>query len=133
MKPKDIRKRAFDYSLRAIKLYQFLREGKDGAGQIIGKQFPGSAISIGANLEEAQAGESKKDFIHKCAIAQKEAREALYWLKLMAASGIVAERRINPLLQETEELYAVITAIIVNAKKKETRVKAFKELLLENE
>ena len=118
MKPKDIRKGAFDYSLRAIKLYQFLREGKDGAGQIIGKQFLRSATSIGANLEGAQAGESKKDFIHKCAIAQKENREALYRLKLLAASGIVPEKRTDPLLQETEELYAVITAIIVNAKKR---------------
>ena len=61
-KPRDIQKRVFDYSLRAIKLYQNLQGGKDGAGWIIGKQYLRSATSVGANMEEAQSGESRKDF-----------------------------------------------------------------------
>ena len=67
-------------------------------------------------MEEAQAGESRADFIHKYGIAQKEARESLYWLRLLAESGIVPLQRLRPLMKETEELYAVITGIIVSAK-----------------
>jgi four helix bundle protein len=104
--------------LRAIKLYQFLQEGKDGAGWILGKQYLRSATSIGANIEEAQSGQSRADFIHKYSIAQKEARESLYWLRLLAESEIVPPNRITSLRQETEELIAVITTIIVRAKNK---------------
>jgi four helix bundle protein len=114
----DIRERSFKYALRAIKLYQCLQEGKDGAGWIIGKQYLKSATSIGANVEEAQSGESRADFIHKYSIAQKEARESLYWLHLLAESGIVPNNRLIALTRETEELVAIITAIIVTAKQK---------------
>ncbi|TET38910.1 MAG: four helix bundle protein [Planctomycetota bacterium] len=117
-KPRDIRKRVFEYSLRAIKLYQSLQEGKDSVGWIISKQYLRSATAIGANMEEAQAGESRKDFIHKCSIALKEGRESLYWLRLLAESGIIAKERITPLIAETEELVAVIAKIIINTKKK---------------
>ena len=112
----DIRERSFKYALRAIKLYQCLQEGKDGAGWIIAKQYLRSATSIGANVEEAQSGESRADFIHKCSIAQKEARESLYWLRLLSRSGIISSTRLTSLIKETEELIAVITAIIVSAK-----------------
>ena len=115
-KPREIRHRSFDYSLRAVKLYQFLQERKPGAGWILGKQYLRAATSVGANIEEAQAAETKSDFIHKYGIAQKEARESHYWLRLLAESGIVPNRRLTALMKETEELYAVITAIIRNAK-----------------
>ncbi len=112
----DIRERSFEYALRAIKLYQCLQDGKDGADWIIAKQYLRSATSIGANVEEAQSGESRADFIHKCSIAQKEARESLYWLGLLSRSGIISSTRLTSLIKETEELIAVITAIIVSAK-----------------
>ncbi|NJM86559.1 MAG: four helix bundle protein [Hydrococcus sp. RU_2_2] len=115
-KPWNIQERTFEYSLRAIKLYQFLQEGKDGTGYIIGKQYLRAATSIGANITEAQSGESRADFIHKCQIAVKEARESLYWLKLLAQAEIVSSNRIKPLIQETEELIAIITKIIVKTK-----------------
>ena len=114
--PKDIRKRSFQYALRAIRLYQFLQKGKDGAGWILGKQYLRAATSIGANVEEAQSGETKADFIHKYGIAQKETKESHYWLRLMADSEVVPAKRLSPLMRETEELYAVITAIIVKSK-----------------
>ena len=121
MSASDIRKRSYSYSLRAIKLYQALQQGKDGAGWILGKQYLRAATSIGANIEEAQSGESRLDFIHKYGIAQKEAKESLYWLGLLADSGIVEPKRLAPLARETEQLYAVITAIIVTAKRGEKR------------
>lgn len=114
----DIRQRAFQYALRAIKLYQHLQDQRDGAGWIIGKQYLRSATSIGANIEEAQASESRADFIHKVGIAQKEARESLYWLRLLADSQIVSDSRLAALTKETEELVAIITAIVVSTKSK---------------
>ncbi|WP_315788069.1 four helix bundle protein [Fischerella sp. JS2] len=95
----DIRDRSFEYALRAIKLFEFLQEEKYGAGYIIGKQYLRSATSIGANIQEAQSGESKADFIHKFSIAQKEARESLYWLRLLVKSAIVSSDRLTDLIQ----------------------------------
>ena len=115
--PREIRARTFAYALRAVKLYQHLQSKKDGAGWILGKQFLRAATSIGANLAEAQAGETRADFIHKLAIAQKEARESLFWLQLLSESKIVGTARLSPLVRETEELFAVITAILVSAKR----------------
>ena len=115
--PPDIRKRSYGYSLRAIKLYRALQRAKDGAGWVLGKQYLRAATSIGANVEEAQSAESRLDFVHKYGIAQKEARESVYWLKLLAESGIVPPRRLAPLMKETEELFAVITGIIVSTKR----------------
>src|SRR2546425_4794848 len=113
----DIRQRSFAYALRAIKLYQALVKRKDGAGWALGRQYLKSATSIGANIEEAQSGESRADFVHKYGIAQKEARESLYWLRVMAAANIIPQRRIEPLTQETEELLRVITSIILKTKR----------------
>jgi four helix bundle protein len=116
--PEDIRRRTYGYSLRAIKLRRALQEGKDGAGWVLGKQYLRAATSIGANVEEAQSGESRLDFVHKYGIAQKEARESIYWLKLLAEFGIVSLPRLKPLIKETEELFAVITGIILSAKRR---------------
>ena len=116
--PWDIRERAFEYALRAINLYRATQTGRDTAGWVLGKQFLRSATSIGANIEEARSGESRGDFIHKYGIAQKEARESLYWLRLIAKSGILTRPQLDPLLEETNELISVITAIIVRSKKK---------------
>jgi four helix bundle protein len=117
-RPQDIRCRSFRYALRAIKLYQHLQRGKDGAGWVLGKQYLRSACSIGANIEEAQASESRADFIHKLGIAQKEARESLYWLRLLSESGIVRKGRVGQLMKETEELVSIVTAIVVNCKRR---------------
>jgi len=117
-KPHDTRARSFAYALRAIKLYQHLQKEKDGAGWILGRQYLRAASSIGANIEEAQAGESRADFIHKLGVAQKEARESLFWLCLLAESTITPKAQLKPLIQETEELIAVITSIIVSTKRR---------------
>jgi four helix bundle protein len=117
-KPWDIRKRSFAYAIRAIRLHQALQELGDRAGWIIGKQYLRSATSVGALIEEAQSGESRADFIHKYCIAQKEGRECLYWLRLLAEKDILPRGRLAPIMEETNELIAVITAIIVKTKKK---------------
>jgi four helix bundle protein len=92
----DIRERAFEFAVRIVRLCQVLNE-QLGVGRTIGKQLIRSGTSIGANLEEAQAGQSKADFIHKNAIALKEARETHYWLRLLSATEILPETRLKPL------------------------------------
>lgn len=116
VRPQKIRERSFAYALRAIRLYQHLQELRDGAGWIVGKQFLRAACSIGANVEEAQAGESRADFVHKLSIAQKEARESLYWLRLLRESELVANPKLMPLIKETEELLRLLTSIILTTK-----------------
>lgn len=116
--PADIRLRSFRYAVRAVNLYRYLQDRKDGAGWIIGKQYLRSATSIGANLQEAKSAESRSDFVHKYGVAQKEARESLCWLQLMTEAGVVSRARLAPLIGETEELISIITAIIVNSKKR---------------
>ncbi|HET7212409.1 MAG TPA: four helix bundle protein [Terriglobia bacterium] len=115
--PVDIRKRSFQYALRALKLCRYLAGQRDGSSSMLAKQYVRAATSIGANLQEALSGESRADFIHKYAVAQKEARESLYWLELMAESGLVPRSRLDPLIRETNELVAIITKIIVKSKR----------------
>jgi four helix bundle protein len=120
-RPADIRRRSFQYALRALTLYHYLDKQKDSAGWLLAKQYVRAATSIGANLQEALSGESRADFIHKYGVAQKEARERL---QLMAESGLVPRSRLDPLIQETNELIAIITTIIVKSKRtKDTKTK----------
>lgn len=115
---KNIRTRSLQYALRAVRLYQHLQKQKDGAGWILGKQYLRAATSIGANIEEAQAGESRSDFIHKLGIARKETRESLYWLSVLEQSELVSPKRLAPLIKETKELLNVITAVILSTREK---------------
>jgi four helix bundle protein len=120
-KGQDIRERSFQYGLRAIRIFRYLQKSKDGAGWVLGKQYLRAACSVGANVEEAQASESRADFIHKLGIAQKEARECLFWLRLLLESEIVSVAKLKPLVQESEELVSVLTAIVVNSKRASAR------------
>jgi four helix bundle protein len=114
---RDIRERTLDFALRIIKLCQQLEE-QQGVARTLGWQLLRSGTSIGANVEEAQAGQSKPDFISKNAIALKEARETIYWLRLLAASEIIPMQRLAELQNEADELAKIIGAIIVSAKKR---------------
>jgi four helix bundle protein len=113
----DITERTIQYSLRSIQLFKAVDELNEAAGKIIAKQYIRSATSIGANIHEAQSGESRMDFIHKMSIAQKEANESMYWLRVLEGSTLIPGGRLQPIIQETKELIGIITSIIVNAKK----------------
>jgi four helix bundle protein len=115
-KPKHIRKRAFEFAVRIVKLCHYLDE-KPGVGRTLGKQLLRSGTSIGANLEEAEAGQSRADFISKNAIALKEARETCYWLRLLAATDTLPAVRLSELEAESTALMGILGAIIVSAKK----------------
>ena len=116
--PKNIRDRVMEFALSVIKYFRMLNRRHDDVSIILGKQLLKSATSIGANIEEAQAAESRADFIHKYSIAQKEARETFYWLQLLQKADCNHTEEIIPLLQEVNELISIITVIILNTKKK---------------
>ena len=115
-KPRDIEKRTFDFGLRIIKLCQFV-EGRSWVNSTLGKQLLRCGTSIGSNVEEAQAAESRADFISKNNISLKEARETHYRLRLLAAAEVVAQSRLQPILDEALELKRILGAIVVSAKK----------------
>jgi four helix bundle protein len=89
---------------------------QDVAGRALGGQLLRSGTSIGANLEEANAGQSRADFVSKCSIALKEARETQYWLRLLVASDIATAAQITPVLAEATEIVAILTTIVKNAR-----------------
>ena len=114
---KDITQRTFSFALRSVKLCQFLNEKYSAEKNVLAKQLLRSATSIGANVEEAQAGQSRPDFISKMAIALKEARETNYWLRLLEASELLPKEKLAELLKESEEIKKIIGAIVVSSKK----------------
>ena len=112
----DIRERTFAFGVRVVKLGHHL-DSSAGVARTLGWQLLRSGTSIGANVEEAQAGQSKADFISKYAIVLKEARETRYWIRLLAASGTIPKSRLTDLESELEEIIRVLAAIIVSAKR----------------
>lgn len=118
-KPQEVKVRAFTFALRIVKLAAHL-ENRSNVGRLLGQQLLRAGTSVGANMEEAHAGQSRADFVSKCAIALKEAREAHYWLRLIAASDIVAADRVADLVTEADELMRIIAAIIVSTKRNDS-------------
>jgi four helix bundle protein len=114
--PPDIRVRTFEFAVRMVRLSQQL-DAQPGVGRTLSKQLLRAGTSVGANVEEAQAGQSRADFLSKYAIALKEARETHYWLRLLVASGVMHEERLGPLLQEAGEIMRIIAAIILSTKR----------------
>jgi four helix bundle protein len=116
-KPFNIEERAMDYTVRAVRLFRHLKSMRDDVASIVGRQYLRAATSIGANLVEARHGESRADFVHKCGVAQKEVREALYWVEVMGRTKLIAKSRLEPIQKETQELLSIIMAIIKTAKR----------------
>ena len=117
-KPRDIRERTFQFALEVVRLCRMLDE-RPGVGRTLGRQLLRSGTSIGANVEEAQAGQSRADFVSKYAIALKEARETIYWLRLLHESGEHSNGQCETLQQEADEIARILAAIIVNTKKRQ--------------
>jgi four helix bundle protein len=118
--PRDIEERTFKFGVRIVKLCQFL-ERKSWVHSTLGRQILRCGTSIGSNVEEAQAAESRADFASKNSIALKEARETQFRLRLLAAAEILPQTRLQPLLEESLELKRILGAIVVSAKKVRTK------------
>ncbi len=114
-KSRDVRVRAFDFTVDAVKvarqIYRF-----DPVLRRIVFQLVDAAGSIGANLEEAAAGQSKRDFIAKNCVALKEARESNYWLRVLERSETAISTRLHPLTAESAEIMKMIGAIVKTAR-----------------
>ena len=108
MKENIIVTKTFDFALSVVNLFIELKKENEF---IISKQILRSATSIGANVEEAIAAQSRKDFIHKMSIASKEARETKYWLRLLDKSNLTTILMSNYLI-EIEHILNIITKII---------------------
>lgn len=102
------------FALRIVRLERFLRNKK--SERRISDQIFRSGTSIGANLAEANYAESKSDFIHKLSVAQKEANETLYWLRLLHNGNFLDDIQFNSLYKDCSELLRVITKIICTSK-----------------
>ncbi|HLX59645.1 MAG TPA: four helix bundle protein [Planctomycetota bacterium] len=113
--PRDIQSRTFSFALRIIKLCRALEDGPR-VGWSISRQLMKSGTSIGANMEEATAAQSKADFISKVQISLKEARETNYWLRLLSAAEIIDSSKLTEITNESDELCRILGSIVVSAK-----------------
>ena len=112
MKDNIILDKSFDFAIRVVKLYKHLC--KDKKEYVLSKQLLRCGTSVGANINEAQAGQSKADFISKMSIASKEARESKYWINLLIKTGYldINENHVQSLQKDIEELIKLLTSIV---------------------
>jgi four helix bundle protein len=109
----DIQERTFEFAVREVRLVN--RLPRTVAGIEISRQVVRAATSIGSNVEEADAAESKRDFIHKMSIAHKEARETRYWLHVVKAA-LLDDDEVQALIQESDEPVRILYTIVENAR-----------------
>jgi four helix bundle protein len=117
---RDLPERTFEFARRIVKVCQLLDQSP-GVSRTLANQLLRSASSIGANVEEGQASQSRADFISKYSIACKEARETHYWLRLLAASKVIPAARLAPLIDEANQLVAVLTTIVKKTRANTTK------------
>lgn len=104
--------KSFAFAIRVVKLYKYLCDDKKE--YILSKQLLRCGTSIGANVSEAQAAQSKADFISKLSISSKEAREANYWINLLIETKYlnIEDIHVKSLKEDTEEIIKLLTSII---------------------
>ncbi len=114
----DIAERLLDFGAQALGLANQLP--RTDIGRHVALQVARAATSAGANYEEARAAESARDFAHKAAVAAKEMREAAYWIRMIARSGLFSGN-VAGILHEAGELSAVLGACVRTARKRESQ------------
>jgi len=112
----DLSERLLEFSARVIKLIQEIPSGRP-AGKIA-DQLVRSAMSTGANYEEARGADSRPDFCHKLQISLKEMREARYWLCLIAKSRLLNPNRLESVIDEATQLRAILAKSVATARGK---------------
>jgi four helix bundle protein len=103
--------KSYDFALRIVSLSKILLGKRE---YVISNQLLRSGTSIGANVFEASAAQSKKEFVAKMSIASKEARETFYWLSILKDSQII-DYNFNNLFEDFEELNKILTSIVKSA------------------
>ncbi|MCL0037609.1 four helix bundle protein [Thermodesulfovibrionales bacterium] len=116
---KKIDERTFEFALEIIALYKYLASSKE---YVLSKQILRAGTSIGANVEEAQAAQSKADFVSKMAIASKEARETKYWLRLLSESGYLDNyTKKTEIFNAADSIINIITKIVKTSTERNRR------------
>ncbi|ACH37373.1 protein of unknown function TIGR02436 [Citrifermentans bemidjiense Bem] len=113
METNAVKDKSFAFALRIIKLYQYLCERKEF---VISKQLLRSGTAVGALVREAEQAESRADFIHKLAIALKEANETEYWLELLHQSNYLEDKNYQSISSDSKCLLRLLTSIIKTTK-----------------
>jgi len=109
-----IRRKSFDFAIRIVRLYQHI--SNNHKEYVLSKQLLRSGTSVGANVREAHNAESKADFIHKLAIAQKECDETLYWLEILNTTDYLSDKEFDSISKDCIELLKIIKSIILTKK-----------------
>jgi four helix bundle protein len=110
-----IREKSFAFAVRVVRLCNLL--GKEHKEWVLSKQLLRSGTAIGALVREAEHAESRADFIHKMAIAQKEANESGYWLELLHETGYLNDRAFDSIIKNQVEISKILASIILTSKK----------------
>src|SRR5262245_32972297 len=113
--PRDLDDRVFRFACRIVDIFDLLNR-RGGAARAIGYQLLNAGTAVGANYEEAAAGQTKADFIARLAIARKESRESLFWLRLISEKRFLEPKLIEADLSEARQLTAIFRAIIQKAR-----------------
>ena len=106
--------KSYAFAIRIVNCYKYLCTEKKEF--VLSKQLLRSGTSVGANVEEAIGGQSRKDFIAKLSIAYKEARETNYWLRILRDTHYIDDKMSNSLLADNEELLKLIGTIVKTSK-----------------
>lgn len=114
MRENVVKNKSFDFAIRVVKLSQFLCDQQKEF--VLSKQLLRSGTSVGAMVREAEHAETKKDFIHKMAIAQKEINETMYWLELLFQTEYLNKEQFESVNTDALEIIKIITSIIKTAK-----------------
>ena len=120
-KPQDLKQRTKSFALRVVRVYSALP--KTTEAQVLGKQVLRSGTSVGAHYREAIRSRSDAEFISKLEGGVQELEETMYWFELLIAAEIVPESRLQPLLDEADELMAILVTCVKNAKARKGRSK----------
>lgn len=109
-----IQQKSFAFAIRIVNAFKYLCEEKKEF--VLSKQLLRSGTSIGANIEEAIGGQTEKDFFAKLTIAYKEARETIYWLKLLKETAYLSKEAADSLLYDAEEICKITGKIQITIK-----------------
>ena len=105
-----VKEKSFQFAIRIVNLYKYLQEEKKEF--VLSKQVLKSGTSIGANINEAQQGQSKKDFLKKMNISLKECTETKYWIELLSATDYMTNEQKGSILSDCIEIEKMLTSIV---------------------
>ncbi len=108
-----VKDKSFQFAIRVVQLSQYLQQKNEF---VLSKQFLRSGTSVGAMIREAEHSETKKDFIHKMAIAQKEINETIYWIELLRETNYIEEEQFQRIHKDAIEIIKLVTSIIKTSK-----------------